>query len=87
MDPLWNFKIWFDQFLMAVLVKQNVNPEKLLDDARVFIEEHELRSEIPRKEEVETAIAVRETRDRLARDKVILENEEKERGPKVTHKL
>ena len=25
-DLPWNFKIWFDQFLLAVTMKENVNP-------------------------------------------------------------
>ena len=28
-DPPWNFKIWLDQFLLAVTVKESVNPELL----------------------------------------------------------
>ena len=33
-DPPWDFKIWFDQFLLAVMVKQNVNPDLLMEDPK-----------------------------------------------------
>ena len=38
-DPPWNFKVWFDQFLMAVTVKENVNPEVMLEDPKPVLEE------------------------------------------------
>ena len=31
LDP-WQFKIWLEQFLMAFTVKENVNPEIMLED-------------------------------------------------------
>ena len=33
-DPPWNFKIWLYQFLLAVTVKESVNPELLLEEPR-----------------------------------------------------
>ena len=33
-DPPWNFEIWLDQFLLAVTVKGNVDPEVLLEEPR-----------------------------------------------------
>ena len=33
-DPPWNFKIWLDQFLLTVTVKESVNPELLLEEPR-----------------------------------------------------
>ena len=85
-DPPCNLKIWFDQFLMAVTVKEIVKPGILLEDAKPFIKEHEPRPETARTGENAAAVPVREANDRLARDKVILVNEErKERGLKVGH--
>ena len=34
LDPPWLFQIWLQQFLMAVTVKENVNPEILLIDPK-----------------------------------------------------
>ena len=39
LDPPWNFKIWFQQFLMAVTVKENVNPEIILEEPKDILEE------------------------------------------------
>ena len=87
-EPPWNFKIWLDQFLLAVTVKENVNPEVLLEDPKPVIEEPMPRPETPRQNETEQATTDREARDRSLRDKVVLENEErKERGPKVGHNV
>ena len=33
-DPPWNFKIWLDQFFLAVTVKESVNPELLLEEPK-----------------------------------------------------
>ena len=71
-DPPWNFKIWFDQFVMAVTVKENVDPEELLEDTEPVIEEPASRREIPRTGENVTAVAKGEARERMARDKVQL---------------
>ena len=38
-DPPWSFKVWFNQFLMAVTVKENVNPEVILEDPKPVLEE------------------------------------------------
>ena len=87
-DPPWNFKIWSDQFLLAVKVKENVNPEVLLEDQKPVIEEPMPRPETPRQNETEQATTDREARDKSLRDKVLLKNEErKERGPKVGHNV
>ena len=76
-DPLWNFKIWLDQFLLAVTVKENVNPEILLEASKAVIEEPKPRPETPRRGEDDAGVTARETKDRLARDRVALENEER----------
>ena len=34
LDPPWQFKIWFEQFLMAVTVKENVNPEVMSEETK-----------------------------------------------------
>ena len=36
-DPPCNFKIWLGQFLLAVTVKENVNPEILLEDPKTVM--------------------------------------------------
>ena len=38
-DSPWNFKIWFDQFLLAVTVKENKNPEILMKDPKPILED------------------------------------------------
>ena len=50
-DPLWNFRVWFDQFLVAVTVKENVIPEVILEDPKPVLEEPEPRPETPREGE------------------------------------
>ena len=73
---------------MAVTVKENVNPEVLLEDPKPVIEEPEPRAETPRLGEDAAATAAREEWDRLLRDRVAAEKEEKrERGPKVGHNI
>ena len=69
-DHPWNFKEWFDQFLMAVTVKENVNTEIMLEDPKPVIEEPESRPETPRTYEDANAVTARETRDKLMRDRV-----------------
>ena len=87
-DPPWNFKIWLDQFLLAVTVKESVNPKQLLEEPREILFEPLPRPETPREQENAQAIAKREARDKLARDKILLENEERRaRGPKVGHNV
>ena len=81
-DPPWSFKVWFDQFLMAVTVKENVNPEVNLEDPKPVLEEPEPRPETHREGETAAATAARKARDRLLRDRIAAENEErKEKGP------
>ena len=85
-DPPWNFKIWFDQFLLAATVKEKLNPEILLEEPIAVIEEPLPRPETPGTNEDAQAVTDMETRDRLIGDEVILENEDRrERGPKVRH--
>ena len=84
LDPPWQFKIWFEQFLMAVTVKENVNPEIILEEPKDILEEPPPRPETPRDGENEDARNARILRDKLAMDRVVLENEErKTRGPRV----
>ena len=69
-------------------VKANVNPKILVEDPKAVIEELLPRSETPGTNEDAQAVTDREARDRLIRDKVILENEERrEHGPKVAHNV
>ena len=77
-DPPWNFKIWLDQFLLAVTVKESVNPELLLEEPKEVLLEPLPRPETPRENENAQAIAEREARNQLARDRIILENDEEE---------
>ena len=87
-DAPWNFKIWLDQFMLAVMVKENVNPEILLEEPKEVIDELTPLPATPGTTEDAQAVADREARDRLARDKVILENQERrKRGPKVGHNV
>ena len=87
-DPPWIFKVWLDQFLMAVTAKENVNPEVLLEDPKPVIEEPEPHLETPRTGEDAAATAAQGARDRLLRDRVTAENEERrERGSKVGHNI
>ena len=87
-DPPWNFKIWLDQFMLAVTVKESVNPDILLEEPKEVIEEPMPRPETPGEQETVQATTDREARDRLRRDRVILDNEERRaRGPKVGHNV
>ena len=69
-DPPWNFKIWLDQFFLAVTKKESVNPEKLLEEPKEVLLEPLPRPETPREHENAQAITEREARDQLARDKI-----------------
>ena len=61
-------------------------PDEKNDEPKEVIDELMPRPETPRDTENAQAITEREARDRLRRDKVILENQERrERGPKVGH--
>ena len=57
--------------------KREPNLELLLEDAKAVKEKPEPRPETAQTREDTTAIAARETRDRLARYKVLLVNEER----------
>ena len=87
-DPLWNFKIWFHQFLLAVTVKENVNHCILLEAPKEVIDEPFPCPETLGTNEDEQAATDREARDILIIDEEILENEERlERRPKVGHNV
>ena len=87
-DLPWNFKIWLDQFMLAVTVKESVNPEILLEEPKEVIDEPMPRPQTLGETENAQAVTDREARDRLRRDKVIPENQERrERGPKVGHNM
>ena len=64
---------------MAVAVKENVNPDVMLEDPEEIMEEPAPRSETPREGEDATARATRDLRDKLARDILTLENEKKKK--------
>ena len=88
LDPPMQFKIWFEPFLMTVTVKENVNPEVMLEEPKDMLEESPPRPETPREGETEAAMTARNLRDKLARDRVMLENEERRtRGIKVGHNV
>ena len=87
-DPPWSFETWFDQFLLAVTVKENVDPEIMLQEPKPVLEEPLPTPEPPVQNEDAPAVAEREARDRLARDRVVQENEERmRRGPRVGHNV
>ena len=88
LDPPWQFKIWFERFLMAATVKENVNPEVMSEEPKDILEEPPPRPETPGEGENEAKTAVRNLTDKLARDRVMLENEERRtRGPRVGHNV
>ena len=69
---------------MAVTAKEKVNPEIMLEDPKETQEKPSPRPEAPRDGEYTLTRAVRDLRDKLARDRVTLENgERRERGPRV----
>ena len=73
LDPPWQFKIWFEQFLMAVTVKENVNPEIILEEPKDILEEPPPSPETPIDGQNEDARNTRILRDKLAIDRVVLE--------------
>ena len=88
LNPPWQFKIWFEPFLMAVTVKENVNPKIILEEPKDILEEPPPRPETPRDGETVDATTARNLRDKLARDRVLLEKEERRtRGPRVGHNV
>ena len=88
LDPPWQFKIWFEQLLMAVTVKENVNPEVILEAPKYILEGPPPRPETRREGETEAATTARNLRNKLASDRVMLENEERRtRGPRFGHKV
>ena len=60
LDPPWQFKFSFEQFLMAVTVKENVNPEVMLDEPKDILEEPPPRPETPLEGETEAATTARD---------------------------
>ena len=73
---------------MAVTVKENTKSENMLKDPKGILEEPPPRPETPREGGNEAAITARKVRDKLARDRVMLENEEKTiRGPRVGYNV
>ena len=48
LDPPCQFKIWFEQFLMAVTVEEKVSPEVMLEDPKYILEEPPRQPETPR---------------------------------------
>ena len=88
LDPQWQFKIRFELILMAVTVKENVNPKVILENPKDMLEEPPPRPETPREGENEAATTARNLRDKLATDRVMLENEERRtRGSRVGHSV
>ena len=88
LDPPWQFKIWFEQFLMAVSVKENVKPEVMLEGTKDILEEPPPRPETPKDGENKAATIARNLRDKLARDRRMLKNEERRtRGSRVGHNV
>ena len=47
LDPPWQFKIWSEQFPMAITVKEKVNPKIMLEDPKKILGEPPLRPEPP----------------------------------------
>ena len=69
-------------------VKENVNPEELRDDPKPVLEEPVPRPETPRTGEDAQAVTGWKAKDKLSRDNVLLENEERrEKGLKVSHNV
>ena len=63
--------------MLAVTVKENVNPEILLEEPKEVNDEPMPRPETPGENDTAQAVTDREARDRLRRDRVILKNEER----------
>ena len=73
---------------MAVTVKENVISEVMLEEPKDILEEPPPRPETPRKGENEAVTTARNLRDKLARDQVMLESEERRtRGPRLSHNV
>ena len=88
LDPPWQFKIRFELFLMAVTVKENVKSKVMLEYPKDILEEPLPRPEMPREGKNEAATTARNLRDKLATDRVMLENEERRtRGSRVGHSV
>ena len=65
-----------------------MNPELLLEEPKEVLLEPLSRPETQRENENAQAIAEREARNQLARDKILLENDERRAGgPKVGHNV
>ena len=57
-DPPWNFKIWLDQFLLAVTVEESMKPELLLEEPKKILLEPLPGPETQREQENARAIAL-----------------------------
>ena len=69
-------------------VKEKVNQEILLEDPTPVLEQPIPRPETEQTNEDAQSVTDREARDKLAQDRVLLENEEtRERGRKVGHNV
>ena len=87
-DPPWKIQISFDQFLLPVKVTENVNADTLMEDPKPVKEGTVPRPETARTGEDAQAVTDREARNRLARDRALLENKErKERVMCITTKF
>ena len=62
--------------MLAVTVKENVNPEIIPEDPKEVVDEPLPSPETPGEAESAQAATDREARDMLRKDKVILENQE-----------
>ena len=73
---------------MAVTVKENANPEIMLEETKDILEvQFQLLKHLGNREDA-TAIEARDLRDKLARDRVVLENEaRRKRGSRVGHNI
>ena len=74
--------------MLALTVKEGVNREILLEEPKEVIREPMPRPETPGEHETAQAVTDRKLKNKLRRDRVILENDERrERGPKVGHNV
>ena len=88
LDSPLQFKFWLERFLMAVTMKENFNPEIMLEDQKDIREEPPPRLETPRNGEDANPRAARYFRDISTRDRVVLENEERSaRAPGVVNNI
>ena len=88
LDSPLQFTFWLERFLMAVTMKENFNPEIMLEDQKDIREKPPPRLETPRNGEDANPKAARYLRDISTRDRVVLENEERSaRAPGVVNNI